>query len=70
MIMWLLKRNHKLYTLNSLLKKLTKQLIIEDECAFQRNNKAVKYIDKLKDTSKEIKEIRKTLTKFEKGSDN
>ena len=70
MKIWLLKRNHKLYNQLWLVKRLNKRLIEDDECAFQRNIKAVEYIDKLKDNSKEIKKIRKILTKFETvGSD-
>lgn len=67
MKLWLLKRNQKLYHQLWLMKRLTKRLIEDDECAFSRNVKAVDYIDKLKEQTKETKAIRKVLTKFEEN---
>lgn len=65
MKVWLLKRNHQLFNQLSLTKKLLLKIIKDDDCAFQRNIKAVEYIDSITNQCAEFKEIRKILTKFE-----
>lgn len=69
----MLKRNHQLYIENKLQKRLNLCLIRDTDNAFQRNKKAVEYIDeKIKGKletdyetlNKYIQEIRKILTCF------
>ena len=66
----ILKRNHQLYEENRLYKRLNICLIRDNDNAFQRNLKAVEYIDgvlsrKILCTEEEnLKELRKILTTF------
>lgn len=63
----ILKRNHQLYEENRLYKRLNICLIRDNDNAFQRNLKAVEYIDQLpfKDLMPvELKVVRKILTTF------
>lgn len=64
LIIRLLKRNHKLWEQNRIQKRLNLCLIRDDDNAFQRNKKAIEYIDSLKEKDKQIMEIRHILTCF------
>lgn len=77
-IIRILKRNHQLYEENKLYKRLNICLIRDNDNAFQRNLKAVEYIDenlkilsnfpsdalKLTAVIREWQEVRKILTTF------
>lgn len=68
----ILKRNHQLYKENKLYKRLNLCLIRDNDNAFQRNLKAVEYIDNIKNDGKGIsivdryrfEELREILTTF------
>lgn len=68
----ILKRNHQLYRENKLYKRLNLCLIRDVDNAFQRNLKAIEYIDNIKNDGKgisisdrfRIEEIREILTCF------
>ena len=73
LLLRILKRNHKLYIENKLQKRLNLCLIRDTDNAFQRNKKAVEYIDEktkgkpetdYETLNKYIQEIRKILTCF------
>ena len=66
----ILKRNHQLYTENKLYKRLNLCLIRDTDNAFQRNKKAIDYIDdEMKNDMaecyrKDLMKIREILTTF------
>lgn len=61
----LLKRNRTLWNQNKIYERLTLWLIRDNDNAYQRNIKAIKYIDNLSEADDHIKKIRKILTMFE-----
>ena len=73
-IIRVLKRNHRLYNLNKIYERLNLCLIRDNDNAFQRNKRAVEYIDEktkgkletdYETLNEYIREIRKILTCFE-----
>lgn len=60
----LLKRNRTLWNQNKLYERLTLALIRDNDNAYQRNIKAIKYIDNLSEADDHIKKIREILTTF------
>ena len=68
----ILKRNHQLYQKWKLYERLALCLVREEDNAFQRNKKAIEYIDNIKKDGKGIsigdryrfEELREILTTF------
>lgn len=70
----ILKRNYKLNKINKLYKKLNLRLIKDEDNAFQRNMKAINYIDNIYNTNPSyttktmLEDIREILTSFRKDN--